>query len=71
MYSHQKVRHTSSISMKVPMMPAHIKSTLIGVSQTIPIINGHLNLGLWQGLYLCEHRDDACSRTIIVTLQGE
>jgi secondary thiamine-phosphate synthase enzyme len=52
-------------------MPAHIKSTLIGVSQTIPITNGHLNLGLWQGLYLCEHRDHACSRTIIVTLQGE
>jgi secondary thiamine-phosphate synthase enzyme len=52
-------------------MPAHIKSTLIGVSQTIPITNGHLNLGLWQGLYLCEHRDHAFSRTIIVTLQGE
>ncbi|WP_351089632.1 secondary thiamine-phosphate synthase enzyme YjbQ [Shewanella sp. S1-49-MNA-CIBAN-0167] len=52
-------------------MPAHIKSTLIGVSQTIPITNGHLNLGLWQGLYLCEHRDHACLRTIIVTLQGE
>ncbi|PKG76963.1 hypothetical protein CXF80_00685 [Shewanella sp. Actino-trap-3] len=52
-------------------MPAHIKSTLIGVSQTIPITNGHLNLGLWQGLYLCDHRDHACSRTIIVTLQGE
>ncbi|MGX9460374.1 secondary thiamine-phosphate synthase enzyme YjbQ [Shewanella sp. A14] len=52
-------------------MPAHIKSTLIGVSQTIPITNGRLNLGVWQGLYLCEHRDDASARTIIVTLQGE
>ncbi|MBB1390983.1 YjbQ family protein [Shewanella sp. SG44-6] len=52
-------------------MPAHIKSTLIGSSQSIPITNGRLNLGLWQGLYLCEHRDHAAARTIIVTLQGE
>jgi secondary thiamine-phosphate synthase enzyme len=52
-------------------MPAHIKSTLIGVSQTIPITHGRLNLGSWQGLYLCEHRDNASSRTIIVTIQGE
>ncbi|GGQ16410.1 secondary thiamine-phosphate synthase enzyme YjbQ [Shewanella litoralis] len=52
-------------------MPAHIKSTLIGVSQTIPITQGRLNLGTWQGLYLCEHRDNASSRTIIVTVQGE
>ncbi len=52
-------------------MPAHIKSTLIGVSQTIPISQGCLNLGTWQGLYLCEHRDNASSRTIIVTIQGE
>ena len=52
-------------------MPAHIKSTLIGVSQTIPITAGRLNLGTWQGLYLCEHRDHASSRTIIVTIQGE
>ncbi|WP_137221657.1 secondary thiamine-phosphate synthase enzyme YjbQ [Shewanella sp. MEBiC00475] len=52
-------------------MPAHIKSTLIGVSQTIPITNGRFNLGLWQGLYLCEHRDHVSARTIIATLQGE
>ena len=52
-------------------MPAHIKSTLIGSSQSIPITNGRLNLGLWQGLYLCEHRDHAAARTIIATLQGE
>ncbi|MGI2172315.1 secondary thiamine-phosphate synthase enzyme YjbQ [Shewanella sp. MF05960] len=52
-------------------MPAHIKSTLIVVSQTIPITHGRLNLGTWQGLYLCEHRDNASSRTIIVTVQGE
>lgn len=52
-------------------MPAHIKSTLIGSSQSIPITNGRLNLGIWQGLYLCEHRDHASARTIIITLQGE
>ncbi|WP_443019406.1 YjbQ family protein [Shewanella sp. SG41-4] len=37
----------------------------------MPITNGHLNLGIWQGLYLCEHRDYASARTIIITLQGE
>ncbi|MBD1584275.1 secondary thiamine-phosphate synthase enzyme YjbQ [Pseudoalteromonas sp. S16_S37] len=52
-------------------MPAHIKSTLIGNSQSIPINNGRLALGTWQGLYLCEHRDCASTRTIIATLQGE
>ncbi|MCF6435646.1 MULTISPECIES: secondary thiamine-phosphate synthase enzyme YjbQ [Pseudoalteromonas] len=52
-------------------MPAHIKSTLIGSSQSIPVSNGQLALGVWQGLYLCEHRDHASSRTLIVTLQGE
>jgi secondary thiamine-phosphate synthase enzyme len=52
-------------------MPAHIKSTLIGSSQSIPITHGRLNLGIWQGLYLCEHRDHASARTIIITLQGE
>ncbi|CAM4073778.1 secondary thiamine-phosphate synthase enzyme YjbQ [Pseudoalteromonas byunsanensis] len=52
-------------------MPAHIKSTLIGCSQSVPVSNGHLALGMWQGIYLCEHRDHASSRTLVVTLQGE
>ena len=52
-------------------MPAHIKSTLIGNSLTIPITNGHLNLGTWQGIYLCEHRINGGSRKIIVTIFGE
>ena len=52
-------------------MPAHIKSTLIGNSLTIPITNGHLNLGTWQGIYLCEHRNNGGSRKIIVTVFGE
>ena len=51
-------------------MPAHIKSTLIGNSLTIPITDGMLNLGTWQGIYLCEHRNHSGSRRIIVTIFG-
>ena len=49
-------------------MPAHAKSTLTGVSLTIPITNGKLNLGRWQGIYLCEFRDFGGSRTIVATI---
>jgi secondary thiamine-phosphate synthase enzyme len=52
-------------------MPAHIKSTIIGTSLTIPITNGQLNLGTWQGIYLCEHRNHAGNRKIVVTINGE
>jgi secondary thiamine-phosphate synthase enzyme len=52
-------------------MPAHIKSTLIGNSLTIPITNGKMNLGTWQGIYLCEHRNHAGSRKIVVTIFGD
>lgn len=52
-------------------MPAHIKSTLIGSSLTIPITNGKLNLGTWQGIYLCEHRNQAGSRSVVVTVFGD
>jgi secondary thiamine-phosphate synthase enzyme len=52
-------------------MPAHIKSTLIGSSLTIPITNGKLNLGTWQGIYLCEHRNHAGNRIIVATIFGE
>lgn len=51
-------------------MPAHIKSSLIGVSLNIPITNGRLNLGTWQGVYLGEHRDYATPRTIVMTISG-
>ena len=52
-------------------MPAHVKASLLGASVTIPIANGRLQLGTWQGIYLCEHRDHATSRNLILTLQGE
>jgi len=52
-------------------MPAHIKSCILGVSQTVPISNGKLNLGTWQGVYLCEHRDVPGERTIVATVHGE
>jgi len=49
-------------------MPAHIKSSLIGSSITIPITNGRLNLGTWQGIYLCEFRNSGGSRQIVATI---
>ncbi len=51
-------------------MPAHIKASLMGASVQIPIINGKINLGLWQGIYLCEHRDNASGRHLIITVFG-
>ncbi|KAI4389677.1 hypothetical protein MLD38_001878 [Melastoma candidum] len=51
-------------------MPAHIKSSMFGCSLTIPITDGKLNLGRWQGIWLCEHRDVATPRSIVVTLNG-
>jgi len=51
-------------------MPAHIKSSILSVNLTIPITNGRLNLGTWQGIYLGEHRDYASSREIVITIQG-
>ncbi|MCM8543328.1 MAG: secondary thiamine-phosphate synthase enzyme YjbQ [Lentisphaeraceae bacterium] len=52
-------------------MPAHLKSSILGSSITIPITNGKFNMGTWQGIYLCEHRDYAGSRKITITLNGE
>ena len=51
-------------------MPAHIKSSLFGCELTIPISNGRLALGTWQGIYLCEHRDYPHQRNIILTLNS-
>ena len=52
-------------------MPAHVKSSLLGSSLTIPIRDGRLALGTWQGIYLCEHRNRATGRSLVLTLQGE
>ncbi|MBD0832017.1 secondary thiamine-phosphate synthase enzyme YjbQ [Aestuariibaculum sediminum] len=51
-------------------MPAHIKSSLLGTSVQIPITNGTLNLGIWQGIYLCEHRDYGGKRHLVITAFG-
>jgi secondary thiamine-phosphate synthase enzyme len=52
-------------------MPAHIKASLLGTSVTIPVSKGTLALGTWQGIYLCEHRNHASRRRIVLTLWGE
>lgn len=52
-------------------MPAHLKSSLLGCSLSLPVSNGRLNLGTWQGIYLCEHRNHGGSRRLVLTLQGE
>ena len=52
-------------------MPAHAKSSIIGTSVTIPITNGKLNLGTWQGIYLCEFRNYGGNRRMVATISGE
>lgn len=52
-------------------MPAHIKASTLGASLTLPLSNGRLALGTWQGIYLGEHRDHGGSRRIVVTITGE
>jgi secondary thiamine-phosphate synthase enzyme len=51
-------------------MPAHIKASILGSSIQVPISNGTLNLGVWQGIYLCEHRDRASGRNLLLTAWG-
>lgn len=52
-------------------MPAHIKASLLGSSVSVPVTGGSFNLGTWQGIYLCEHRNHASGREITVTITGE
>ena len=52
-------------------MPAHAKSVIAGVSLNIPITSGHLNLGTWQGIYLCEFRNSGGARSLVATIIGE
>lgn len=51
-------------------LPAHIKSSLLGTSLSIPVSAGQLNMGIWQGIYLCEHRNHGGSRQLVLTLNG-
>jgi secondary thiamine-phosphate synthase enzyme len=52
-------------------LPAHIKASLLGASVTLPVTGGQLNCGVWQCIYLCEHRNQAAGRQLVLTLQGE
>lgn len=52
-------------------MPAHIRSALTSTSEAVPVMNGKLSLGTWQGIYLWEHRDQTHNRTVMVTMVGE
>ena len=52
-------------------MPAHLKSSILGVSLNIPISQGELNLGIWQGIYLCEYRNHGGSRQFVATISGQ
>ena len=52
-------------------MPAHVKSSLVGVSVSVPVREGRLALGTWQGIWYCEFRDGRQSRRVVATLQGE
>ena len=51
-------------------MPAHLKSSLLGSSINMPLTDGKLNLGTWQGVYLCEHRNHAGPRSLVITIWG-
>jgi secondary thiamine-phosphate synthase enzyme len=52
-------------------LPAHLKSSLLGCSLMLPVSGGRLNLGIWQGIYLCEHRNHGGARQLVLTLQGD
>lgn len=52
-------------------MPAHLKASMLGSSVLIPIRHGHLAIGTWQGIYLCEHRDHGGSRSLVITAWGQ
>lgn len=52
-------------------MTSHIKASILGPSITVPITNGRLNLGTWQGIYLCEHRNQGGARSLVITAHGE
>ncbi|VAW87110.1 UPF0047 protein YjbQ [hydrothermal vent metagenome] len=52
-------------------LPAHLKSSILGINLNIPISDGQLNMGVWQGIYLCEHRNHGGNRHLVITIQGQ
>lgn len=66
----ENARHYTHIFEGSDDMPAHIKAVLLGSSVSVPVLNGKLNLGTWQGIYLCEHRDRGGRRRLVVTISG-
>ena len=52
-------------------LPAHLKASILGSNITLPISDGRLNIGIWQGIYLCEHRNSGGARRLVVTIHGE
>jgi secondary thiamine-phosphate synthase enzyme len=69
--SEKDVQHFEHTLEGTDDMTSHIKATIIGSSVTVPITNGRFNLGTWQGIYLCEHRNYGGAREIVVTIFGE
>ena len=67
----ENARHYTHIFEGADDMPAHIKAVILGSSVSVPISNGRFNLGTWQGVYLCEHRDRGGRRRLIVTISGD
>lgn len=63
--------YTHTLEGDDDIMPAHAKSTLVGASLTIPVTDRRLNLGTWQGIYLCEFREQHCARQVVATVMGE
>jgi secondary thiamine-phosphate synthase enzyme len=67
----ENARHYTHVFEGADDMPAHIKAVILGSSVTVPISKGRFNLGVWQGVYLCEHRDRGGRRQLVVTLSGQ
>ena len=67
----ENARHYTHIYEGADDMPAHIKAVMLGSAVTVPVSKGRLNLGVWQGIYLCEHRDRGGRRQLVVTLTGQ
>ncbi len=70
--NHGKYRRPYGVHLsRIRDMPAHLKASLLGPSLSIPVTEGRLAMGTWQGIYLCEHRDHGGPRQLVLTLNGE